>query len=276
MPQADALHLARWTVTSGSNTQSRGAVVIEAGDHHWQASSQGNGAVDALFGAVDRALAEVLAGHPRLVGYDVRALGRGSRCRVPRDGPDPAARFRRGRPRGGGVRGLVGEHEPHRRLDRGLRRGAQRDARRGALGGRGRIRGGRPEGEPAGEPGPAGRVRPREGPAGRHVLVRAIARRDRAACDVSASAPDARRMLGCARVACSARPCPTRPRRLLVDPMTRATRRLRRRARRLRRGRRPRSVRGRPAAGGRQLSGRVRRRSPAGRPGLASCRSRTS
>jgi hypothetical protein len=77
MPQADALHLARWTVTSGSNTQSRGAVVIEAGDHHWQASSQGNGAVDALFKAVDRALADILAGHPRLVGYDVRALGEG-------------------------------------------------------------------------------------------------------------------------------------------------------------------------------------------------------
>jgi 2-isopropylmalate synthase len=77
MPQADALHLARWTVTSGSNTQSRGAVVIEAGDHHWQASSQGNGAVDALLGAVDKALADVLDGHPRLVGYDVRALAEG-------------------------------------------------------------------------------------------------------------------------------------------------------------------------------------------------------
>ena len=30
---ADILHLARWTVTSGSNTNSRGAVVIAAGDH---------------------------------------------------------------------------------------------------------------------------------------------------------------------------------------------------------------------------------------------------
>ncbi|TAL07843.1 MAG: hypothetical protein EPO00_08370, partial [Chloroflexota bacterium] len=77
MTQADALRLARWTVTSGSNAQSRGAVVIEAGDHHWQASSQGNGAVDALFGAVDRALAEVIHGHPRLVGYDVHAVAEG-------------------------------------------------------------------------------------------------------------------------------------------------------------------------------------------------------
>ncbi len=77
MPQEDALHLARWTVTSGSNTQSRGAVVIEAGDHHWQASSQGNGAVDALFGAVDAALSDVLAGHPRLVRYEVRSMAEG-------------------------------------------------------------------------------------------------------------------------------------------------------------------------------------------------------
>ncbi len=77
MSQADALRLARWTVTSGSNTQSRGAVVIEAGDHNWKASSQGNGAVDALFGAVDAALVEVLQGHPRLVAYDVHAVAEG-------------------------------------------------------------------------------------------------------------------------------------------------------------------------------------------------------
>jgi len=72
-----ALHLSRWTVTSGSNSQSRGAVVIEAGEHHWRASAEGNGAVDALFKAVDSALREVLEGHPRLVGYDVHALAEG-------------------------------------------------------------------------------------------------------------------------------------------------------------------------------------------------------
>lgn len=72
------LHLTRWTVTSGSNVQSRGAVVIEAGDHNWRASAEGNGAVDALFKAVDAALADVLEGHPRLVGYDVHALAENS------------------------------------------------------------------------------------------------------------------------------------------------------------------------------------------------------
>jgi hypothetical protein len=76
-PTTPALHMTRWTVTSSSNAQSRGAVVIEAGSHHWRASAEGNGAVDALFKAVDAALADVLQGHPRLVGYDVHALGEG-------------------------------------------------------------------------------------------------------------------------------------------------------------------------------------------------------
>ena len=56
-PDAHAQHphparLARWTVTSGSNVNSRAAVVIRAGDHDWKASAEGNGAVDALYKAV--------------------------------------------------------------------------------------------------------------------------------------------------------------------------------------------------------------------------------
>jgi hypothetical protein len=74
---ADTLHLARWTVTSGSNANSRGAVVIASGDHQWEASAEGNGAVDALFRAVDKALAGVLTGHPRLLSYDVHAVAEG-------------------------------------------------------------------------------------------------------------------------------------------------------------------------------------------------------
>jgi hypothetical protein len=75
--QAPTLHLARWTVTSGSNVNSRGAVVIASGDHQWEASAEGNGAVDALFRAVDRALSGVLTGHPRLIAYDVHAVAEG-------------------------------------------------------------------------------------------------------------------------------------------------------------------------------------------------------
>jgi 2-isopropylmalate synthase len=64
-------------VTSGSNVNSRGAVVIASGDHQWEGSAEGNGAVDALFRAVDKALAEVLTGHPRLLAYDVHAVAEG-------------------------------------------------------------------------------------------------------------------------------------------------------------------------------------------------------
>jgi len=80
MPESPAptIRLTRWTVTSGSNIRSRGAVVIEAGDHQWRASADGIGAIDALYVAVDRALAEILTGHPRLLAYDIHALGEGT------------------------------------------------------------------------------------------------------------------------------------------------------------------------------------------------------
>ena len=77
-PETPTLQLARWTVTSGSNARSRGAVIIDAGDHHWRASAEGNGAIDALFRAVDQALSEILDGHPRLLAYDIHALGEGT------------------------------------------------------------------------------------------------------------------------------------------------------------------------------------------------------
>ena len=80
-----ALHLARWTINSGSHVISRGAVVIASGDHQWEAAAEGNGPIDALFRAVDRALNEVLAGHPRLLAYEVKSLG---------EGPDAIGRIR--------------------------------------------------------------------------------------------------------------------------------------------------------------------------------------
>lgn len=72
------LELVRWTVASGSNVQSRGAVVIAAGEHQWEASAEGNGPIDALYRAVDTALAGVLSGHPRLLAFDIHALSGGT------------------------------------------------------------------------------------------------------------------------------------------------------------------------------------------------------
>lgn len=100
------LRLARWTVTSGSNAQSRGAVVITAGDDRWEASAEGNGPIDALYRAVDRATTEILTGHPRLLAYDIHALSEGpdaeGEVRV-RIAPPAAAAGRRGTGRYAGV-----------------------------------------------------------------------------------------------------------------------------------------------------------------------------
>ncbi len=74
----DPLRLVRWTVQTGSNARSRGAVVIEAGAQHWEGKADGVGAIDALFRAVDEALVDVLGGHPRVTRFDVHALGEGS------------------------------------------------------------------------------------------------------------------------------------------------------------------------------------------------------
>ncbi len=73
-----ALGLARWTVSSGSNIQSRGAVVLTSGESQWEGSAEGNGPIDALYNAVDQALADVLDGRPRLLSYDIHALSEGT------------------------------------------------------------------------------------------------------------------------------------------------------------------------------------------------------
>ena len=52
-------------------------MVIASGDHQWEGSAEGNGPVDALYRAVDRALDAVLTGQPRLLAYDVHALTEG-------------------------------------------------------------------------------------------------------------------------------------------------------------------------------------------------------
>ena len=75
--------LVRWTCTTGSNMRSRGAVVVESGDHRWEGTARGDGPVEALYRAVDDAVHDVLTGHPRLLAYDVHAVA---------EGPDAAGR----------------------------------------------------------------------------------------------------------------------------------------------------------------------------------------
>ena len=127
-PETPTLKLTRWTVQSGSNARSRGAVIIDAGDHHWRASAEGNGAIDALYRAVDQALSEILDGHPRLLAYDIHALGEGTDTTgvvtVRIAPPDVEGKRGTGRVQRGGAR-----HEHHRGVDRGVHRRPQRAAR---------------------------------------------------------------------------------------------------------------------------------------------------
>jgi hypothetical protein len=71
----DGLRLVRWTCTTGSSGTARAAVVLAAGDHQWDASADGPGAIGTLCDAVDTALEAVLGGRVRLVSFDVHAIG---------------------------------------------------------------------------------------------------------------------------------------------------------------------------------------------------------
>ena len=51
------------------------SLALEGVNH--TAEGQGNGPVDALFGAVDAAVQPVLGWHPRLVDYEIRAVSGG-------------------------------------------------------------------------------------------------------------------------------------------------------------------------------------------------------
>ena len=75
---AGRIRLHRWTVTAGSNVISRAAVVLERGRPRLEGVRRGQrAAIDALYKAVDAALADMLGGHPVLVAYDVHALDEG-------------------------------------------------------------------------------------------------------------------------------------------------------------------------------------------------------
>jgi hypothetical protein len=77
-PTPDA-HLAieRWSVTSGSERQSRANLALTGGGRTWRAHAVGDGAIDALMRAVDDALSPALGAGVELVTYGVHATGPG-------------------------------------------------------------------------------------------------------------------------------------------------------------------------------------------------------
>ena len=66
-----------WSVTSSHGGTSQGSVALTLDGEPRSADSAGNGPVDALFGAVDRAIESTLGWHPVLVDYEIRAVSGG-------------------------------------------------------------------------------------------------------------------------------------------------------------------------------------------------------
>jgi 2-isopropylmalate synthase len=66
-----------WSVTSSHGGTSQGNVAITLDGEALTADSSGNGPVDALFGAIDRAVEPVLGWYPVLVDYEIRAVSGG-------------------------------------------------------------------------------------------------------------------------------------------------------------------------------------------------------
>ena len=82
-PGTDAgLSLERWSATSGSERLSRANLVLAGGGHRWRANADGNGAIDALMRAVDKALAPLLGAGVVLATYDVHATGAGHEAKA--------------------------------------------------------------------------------------------------------------------------------------------------------------------------------------------------
>ena len=72
-----AMRLDGWSVTSSHGGASQGSVAVTVNGEGMSADSAGNGPVDALFGAVDRAVEQRLGWHPVLIDYEIRAVGGG-------------------------------------------------------------------------------------------------------------------------------------------------------------------------------------------------------
>jgi 2-isopropylmalate synthase len=69
--------LVGWNVTSSHGGSSRGQVSLTVLGGAVSAESDGNGPVDALFGAVDSAVEPVIGWHPVLTDYEIRAVSGG-------------------------------------------------------------------------------------------------------------------------------------------------------------------------------------------------------
>ncbi len=74
---ADVICLQGWSVTSSHGGRAMGMISLKVGEESRSIEATGNGPVDALYGAIDRALEEVLGWKPILGEYEIRAVSAG-------------------------------------------------------------------------------------------------------------------------------------------------------------------------------------------------------
>ncbi len=81
-PDASAAHdsaveLLDWSVSSGKGGAAKGAVSLLVRGQPAEAQSEGNGPVNALFTAVDKAVEPLIGWYPKLAEYEIRAVSEG-------------------------------------------------------------------------------------------------------------------------------------------------------------------------------------------------------
>jgi 2-isopropylmalate synthase len=72
-----SVSLLGWSVTSSGGGRSTGSVTVTVTGEERSADTTGNGPVNALYGAVDKAIQPVLGWHPTLTQYEIRAVSAG-------------------------------------------------------------------------------------------------------------------------------------------------------------------------------------------------------
>ena len=71
------VQLVDWSITSGKGGTAKGAVSLLVNGRAVEAMAEGNGPVNALFVAVDKAVEPVIGWYPRLSEYEIRAVSEG-------------------------------------------------------------------------------------------------------------------------------------------------------------------------------------------------------
>jgi 2-isopropylmalate synthase len=76
-PEPDLLCLGRWEVSDNNFGQASGSLSLSVGDAVYSEQADGNGPVEALYGALDQVLLCALGWKPVLIAYEIKAVSSG-------------------------------------------------------------------------------------------------------------------------------------------------------------------------------------------------------